>query len=409
MGIFMKSLVKQCNVLLKKSIVVLLTAYSCVGFAYQFTLNDFSNILPHPYKSHTEQQHDIANSYLFAKDILSQTILQQIQPLNLDLDHTKLIAYRLTCKETQTIPDCTQPELRLILQAFSEDRRSKSFKSEDQAIHLFYSLSPRVFKQVLLDHALLRQIKHENQMTIVTDQNLALTDGFSSVSYNLNYLKQLNTLLKNTIDQDGTLYKLTFLRTDETEYKENYQTITHLKWFLGAYAVHNNTIVKKLPFVVNHGHEFESLDAKSNVFFDPIGIEPLFAGLGDSNQLLPMFYKTDWENSDLVKRIKTLNHNLTTLEDPAQGNAERFSCLSCHAGAPLNLGLRQVINEQEDPKDSYLQDYAPYLKSYEASNLPEKELSSLHLFSYIAMQPVISQVLINQTVYTRDIIEQLYF
>ncbi|MCI5071560.1 hypothetical protein MRY82_01280 [bacterium] len=405
----MKLNTKILNLLLTSKLSLFCLLYSSISFAQQFTLNDFSNILPHPYKSHTQAQHDIANSYLFAKDILPQRILQQIKPLNLDLNSTKLIAYRFTCKETKTSPDCMQPELRLILQAFSEDTRSKSFKSEDQAIHLFYSLSPKIFKQLLLDHAQLRTIKHDKAMTIVADQNLAQMDNFNTVPFNLDYLMRLNTLLKQTLDEHGNLYKLTFLRTDESEYKKGYQVTTHLKWFLGAYAVENNIISKKLPFIVAHGQEFETLDAKNNVFFDPVGIESMFNGLGDSDLLLPMFYKTDWENSDLVKRIKTLNHNLTTLEDPSQGSAERFSCLSCHAGAPLNLGLRHVLSAQKAPESRYLEDYAPYLKPYEESNLPEKELSSLHLFSYVAMQPVISQVLINQTVYTRNIIEQLYF
>ncbi|HMQ10971.1 MAG TPA: hypothetical protein PKC21_08605 [Oligoflexia bacterium] len=397
------------NLLLTSKLSLFCLLYSSISFAYQFTLNDFSNILPHPYKSHTQAQHEIANSYLFAKDILPQNILQQIQPLNLDLEHTKLIAYRFTCKETKTSPNCMQPELRLILQAFSEDLRSKSFKSEDQAIHLFYSLSPKIFKQLLLDHAQLRTTKHDKPTTIVADQNLAQMNNFNTVPFNLDYLMRLNTLLKHTLDEHGNLYKLTFLRTDETEYKEGYQMTTHLKWFLGAFAVESNVITRKLPFVVDHGQEFETLDAKNNIFFDPIGIEQIFNGLGDSEQLLPMFYKTDWDNDELVKKIKTLNHELTMLEDAAHASAERFSCLSCHAGAPLNLGLRHVLSAQQNPAESYLQDYVPYLKSYEASNLPEKELSSLHLFSYVAMQPVISQVLINQTVYTRNVIEELYF
>lgn len=397
-------------------IVTALLSWSQDLKASGLMLNDIANILPHPYLYGNEHNKKASAAFPKLSNYFPAQALNEFKALGLNTEHSKLISYRFVpCREERNSLDCERPELRLIFQPFYPDKHRYAFHAGDEAIHVFFSLDKGAFKRRLIEHATqIRLKKHANPSTIEPDQNFAMFNNFNNVVYDLNYVKKLNEFLLATV-AEATPYRVTFLRTQETtecnpgkeislEPNPN-KDVLHLEWFFGGFQIDKGYVLgRSIELSTGHthtesGHPVEFIESFNGLMQNAKGLESEFEVLGNGRKLL----------SHLKNDPGALYAGLVKIENPSIHHAGTMSCLACHLASPVRLNVIERLSKRKMPIPSYARGFEATLKPYASTNLSEKEVTTLHMFSYLNMLPVVSQRVVNDTVSARRIIYDRYF
>ncbi|MCB9027394.1 MAG: hypothetical protein H6625_13820 [Bdellovibrionaceae bacterium] len=369
----------------------------------KWNLNDVSYLFSIPNSPSENLNHLLQPTSSGSRgELLSSTIQDKIPTLlnagkgNLTLlkGAVRLISFRFDPCPT-TSPQVCNPELRLVWQPIELDEFENKWLSRDAALHSFYSLNDKDFKNLKQD---LLDLKDNNKKQNVSTEfkPLYIHPAIENASTKEEFLKSLNQIILKYCGVKN-LYKVTFMSL----------LVPTRWWRFGSFVVDkdDNWQMERIP----------RLQTFTTDLFN-VGLEPSGSSQGPGEamdaiiNILPEDYPVEDDISTLINfgyrqnnddDFKIFKENLKAVErfrNPHRTNSANLDCASCHFADAAKFYAGKRFPELNNFKTMF--DYEnPNPNSFNLKNktVANEATRILRAFGYFDDEPAISQRTINDS------------
>jgi hypothetical protein len=382
----------------------------CIVYASSWNINDVSYLLKLPSINNNTllaPQNMGVGGELFTEEIYNQKIMILSVPSpegSKTYSNLRAVSFRFDpCPQTENINSSCSPEFRIVWQPVYFDDADQKWTTEDAAIHTFYKLSPKQYKN-MRDRLFNLKLKMESKGVFTKHVALGIHPALLNQKTANLFESELYQIVLSNIGQEN-FYKFTFMRLlvqlNWWKFMAGFEKNNSGKWVAAQIASHGGSEID----LINDATEVnqatglvEETDASIFILRTVRNDEDLRRIVSSGFRSTVHSARADIQDLSQFKiTLKAVNK----FQNPKLSNPHTIDCLSCHYADTANQfamkafpALKGFLQKQEN----YYENPNKELYNCENNSIALKSSKVMRTFGYFDDRPSIMTRVINDSI-----------